>query len=124
MRGTITSFIFILATGCLSLSAGVTVVHRRVVRPAVVVRAPVVTTRVHVAPARGKIDINCPNKKARVYVNGGYVGLAGQYDGFPGKLLLKPGQYRIKLTHKGSKVVKRVRVTSGGEVNLNVAFAR
>ncbi|MCB1053388.1 MAG: PEGA domain-containing protein [Acidobacteria bacterium] len=83
---------------------------------------PTPTTVVKIQPNTGVIDINCNQKEALVYVNGKYAGTAGQYDGFPGKLTLKQGQYRIKLVY-GDKVEQTdVFVAINAEVNLNVTF--
>lgn len=71
---------------------------------------------------KGWVDINSNRKKAEVYVNGKLVGTAGQYDGFPGKLSLKPGTYRIRVQYEDQSVVQRVSVADGREVNLNVQF--
>ena len=115
MKGkSIVGFVFVFAAFC-SLQAKDRIVVRQT--------KPVVRT-VHVVKTQpmGVIDINTNRKKAKVYVNGSFVGNAGAYDGFPGKLNLKPGTYRIKLV-SGKKVVKRrVKVTANAEVNLNIKF--
>lgn len=95
------------------------VVHRHWARPVVVAPAPMVVT---VKPAVGWVDINCNVDDAAVLVNGAFAGVADQFDGFPRKLELKPGTYRIKLVFAGRAIERRVIVTRGREINLNVAF--
>lgn len=70
----------------------------------------------------GYVDINGAPKKAKVFVNGTYAGLAGSFDGFPGKLTLKPGVYTIKVVHGNSSYKQKLRVTRGHEINMKVAL--
>lgn len=49
-------------------------------------------------PARGAfgaLDLNVKPKKAEVYVDGDYIGTAGEYDGFPSYLWLEPRAYEV-----------------------------
>ena len=78
--------------------------------------------RVVVERPSGYVDINSNVKDAKVFVNGKLAGTAGQYDGFPGKLKLRPGAYTIKVSHAGKAVSHKVRVTADGEVDVNVTF--
>ena len=100
-----------------SLSAGPYVRGRVVVH-----HRPAKITVVKVNRNIGWVDINCNQKKASVYVNGAYAGTAGKFDGWPGKLELKPGKYTIKVKHDGQTYRQKVRVTRGGEVDLNIKF--
>ncbi len=110
----IISILFLLAT---TAFAG-----RLVVRHRYITYRPVVTRTVVVKPITGSIDINCNCKEARVYVNGNLVGKAGSFDGFPGKLELRPGTYRIKIVYHGQVYKERIRVLAGKELNLNTCF--
>ncbi len=104
----------------LILSA-VAVVHAGHPRHRHIVHRPVVKV-VQVPAKTGRVDINCNRKKADVYVNGTYVGIAGSYDGWPGKLHLRAGTHRIVIVSDGVAVTKKVRVTVGREVDLNIEF--
>ncbi len=122
-----TAFLALIALFSLaSATAGTRVVVKRTytVRPTVARAyvAPPATRTVVVSPRLGCVDINCNRKSAAVYVNGGYVGVAGKYDGFPGKLELKPGVYTIKVVDGAQTYRQRVRVVAGGEVDLKIKF--
>lgn len=93
------------------------VVHRPVYRHTVVVRTPVVRY-----PNLGFIDINCNQDEAKVYVNGKLAGIADQFDGFPGKLTLKPGAYRIVVASETQRKTYQLYVTAGHEINLHVTL--
>lgn len=55
----------------------------------------------------GGLDLNVRPKKAEVYVDGKYVGVAGQYDGWPTYLWLEPGAHKIAFFHEGYATVER-----------------
>lgn len=106
--------LFLVLSAATTLHAGHPHRHHIVHRPVV---------KVVQVPARtGRVDINCNRKKAEVYVNGAYVGTAGAFDGWPGKLHLRGGTHRIVIVSNGVAVTKKVRVTVGKEVDLNVRF--
>lgn len=110
--------------GCLVLLlvlSTVTAVHAGHPRRYHIVHRPAVKV-VQVPAKTGRVDINCNRKKADVYVNGTYVGVAGAYDGWPGKLHLRAGTHRIVIVADGVAVTKKVRVTAGREVDLNIEF--
>lgn len=108
---------FILFTFLIStpLFAG----HRWVVRPH---RHHSITTTVRVVRPHGLIDIHCNQKDAKVLVNGVYAGQAREFDGFPGKLTLKPGTYRISIQFGTQVRSHKVRVTAGHELELHAQF--
>lgn len=109
--------LFFLLIASLHSLAGVHVVVRRpAIRP--VLARPVIT----VQPAVGWVDINCNRDDARVFVNGSLAGKTDDFDGFPGKLKLKPGTHRIRVTWMGHSVYRKVHVTVGHETNLNISF--
>lgn len=55
----------------------------------------------------GALDLNIQPKQTEVYVNGQYVGLVKQYDGFPGYLWLESGVYEIAFYRPGFATVTR-----------------
>ncbi len=55
----------------------------------------------------GALDLNVRPKDAEVHVNGQYVGLVRQYDGFPGYLWLERGTYEIAFYRPGHQTVTR-----------------
>ncbi len=55
----------------------------------------------------GALDFNVHPKNTEVYVDGQYVGLAKQYDGFPGHLWLEKGVYEVALYKPGFETQTR-----------------
>jgi hypothetical protein len=55
----------------------------------------------------GALDLNVKPKKTEVYVDGQYVGLVRQYDGFPGHLWLERGVYEISFYKPGFETETR-----------------
>ncbi len=55
----------------------------------------------------GALDLNVRPKDAEVHVNGQYVGLVRQYDGFPGYLWLERGSYQVAFYRPGHQTVER-----------------
>ena len=55
----------------------------------------------------GALDLNVRPKNAEVYVDGQYVGLARQYDGFPGHLWLEKGVYEVSFYRPGFETETR-----------------
>ncbi len=56
---------------------------------------------------QGALDLNLRPKKAEIYVDGTYVGVADQYDGFPTYLWLEAGTYEIAFYKEGYETVFR-----------------
>lgn len=82
---------------------------------------PLRTAVIVAGQPRGVIDVNVKPKATAVYVDGKLRGTAGQLDGRPGKLVLRPGVRRIKLVTPGGVVVRRdVWVRAGVEINLGL----
>jgi hypothetical protein len=54
-------------------------------------------------PAVGFADLDVEPEESKVYVKGGLVGTADDYDGFPGYLPLQPGTRTVVLKHPGYK---------------------
>lgn len=55
----------------------------------------------------GALDLDVRPKDTEVYVDGQYVGLAKQYDGFPGHLWLEKGVYEVAFYRPGSETQTR-----------------
>ena len=54
-----------------------------------------------------------------MYVDGSYVGAAGNFDGFPGYLWIAPGQHRIELVQNGyANLEQEIEVSAGQVVEL------
>ena len=70
----------------------------------------------HVATDLGGLDLNVKPKKAAVYVDGEYVGLAKEFDGYPGYLWLRMGVYRVTLFMPGYKTLTHSFEIRSGEV--------
>jgi len=119
-------FALIVMLAVAAAPAGTRIVVKRSysVRPIVVKTHLVPPARrvVAVAPALGCVDINSNRDGAAVYVNDAYAGTAGRFDGYPGKLELKPGVYKISVVYGDRTHRHRVRVTAGGEVDLKIRF--
>lgn len=77
--------------------------------------APVYTVR-SVRSELGAIDLNVKPKKAAVYVDGEYAGLAKDFDGYPGFLWLEPGNYEISLFMPGYRTSSRTFEIRTGEL--------
>ena len=56
----------------------------------------------------GAFDLNVRPKKTEVYLDGQYVGTAGQYDGFPDHLWLEQGSYELIFYRPGLATERRV----------------
>lgn len=71
----------------------------------------------------GALDFAVQPKQAEVFVNGQFVGLAKQYDGFPGYLWLDRGSYEIAVYHPGYQTVtKQIQILTGLVLDFPVAM--
>ena len=69
----------------------------------------------------GAINIKVKPKKAKVYVDGHYVGTAGKFDGWPQKLWLNEGSYELIFYLEGHKTVrKEVQVVPRNSLRLEM----
>jgi len=122
MKKILFSLTLIIAVSLPSL-AGRLVVRHRITRPVIYAPATVVSYGPAIVRAStGRVDVNCNVDEAQVFVNGKLAGLSGEFDGFPGKLVLKPGQYLIKLKYGDQVRRYNLYVSLGHEINLNVDF--
>lgn len=120
------SFILVALTACLlaapsSSDAGVRV--RIGTRPVLVVGTARPAQRVVIVKGvrMGTVDVNLKPKDSAVWVDGKYRGIAGQLDGSPDKLYLKPGRHRIKIvTPEGVVLKETLRIVAGQEIDLNL----
>jgi hypothetical protein len=55
----------------------------------------------------GALDLDVRPEKAQIFVNGEYVGIADQYDGYPGYLWLEKGTYDIVIFMEGHQTISR-----------------
>ncbi len=53
----------------------------------------------------GALDLNVKPKNTQVYLNGRYIGVTGNFDGFPRYLWLKEGTYEVILYNEGYETV-------------------
>jgi len=53
------------------------------------------------------IDTDVSPEEAQVYLNGRYIGIADDFDGYPDYLYLRPGSYRIEFRLEGYETVTR-----------------
>ena len=56
----------------------------------------------------GAFDLNVKPKKTEVYLDGQYIGTAGQFDGFPDHLWLEEGSYELIFYRPGLATERRV----------------
>lgn len=69
--------------------------------------------------ALGALDLDVRPEKAEVYVDGRFVGVADNFDGFPSYLWLEPGTYEIAFYKEGYETVTRaVKVPPGTEIGF------
>ncbi|MEE8138301.1 MAG: PEGA domain-containing protein [Thermoanaerobaculia bacterium] len=71
----------------------------------------------------GALDLNVKPKKAEVYLDGEHIGLAKDFDGFPGFLWLEKGTYEISFYLPGYRTLTRsltVYPGSGVDVRLRL----
>ncbi len=68
----------------------------------------------------GAIDLNVKPKKAQVFVDGRYVGLVKNFDGFPSYLWLQRGSYELTFYQPGyDNLVRRIDVVPGDVIALH-----
>ena len=69
----------------------------------------------------GAVDLDIKPKKAEVYVDGRYVGLTREFDGYPNFLWLKEGTHQLVFHKDGYGTMVREYTVYPGEV-INVKF--
>lgn len=69
----------------------------------------------------GGLDLNVKPKKTEVYVDDEYVGVSGQFDGFPAYLWLKEGTHKLALVKDGYKTLEReYKITPGTVLDVRL----
>ena len=77
------------------------------------------------AAGLGALDLNVKPKKAEVYVDGRYVGLAKDFDGSPGYLWLKEGTHEVIFYKEGyGTVVREFTVHPGAVIEVKQRMVR
>lgn len=67
----------------------------------------------------GALDINVRPKATEIYLNGHYIGTAGNYDGYPQFLWLEEGEYELIFYRQGYETVRRIYdVRSGLQIDI------
>ncbi len=75
--------------------------------------------RLQAAAGSGALDFKVKPKKAQVYLNGKYVGTAGNFDGWPQYLWLPEGEVELVLVHAGYRTVaRRVEIQAGQVIDV------
>ncbi|MCB1034615.1 MAG: PEGA domain-containing protein [Acidobacteria bacterium] len=70
--------------------------------------------------ALGALDLDVRPEKAEVYIDGRFVGVADNFDGFPSYLWLEPGTYEVAFYKEGFETVSReVKVPPGSVIDFN-----
>lgn len=64
----------------------------------------------------GALDLDVSPEKAKIYVDGDYVGVADEYDGFPSYLWLEEGTYDLAIYHEGYETIFRQYTVRNGLV--------
>ena len=71
--------------------------------------------------AHGTLDVNVKPRSTEVWVDGTLRGTADAFDGFPGKLHLRPGIHRLELvTPAGQRAAREIRIQAGVERNIGL----
>ncbi len=72
-----------------------------------------------VSPNAGAVDVNVRPQKAQLYLDGSYIGIADNYDGFPRYLWLEGGLHRLVIYLDGYQTLaKRIQVRAGEVIDL------
>ncbi len=75
--------------------------------------------------ALGALDLDVRPEKAEVYVDGRFVGVADNFDGFPSYLWLDPGTYQIAFYKEGFETITReITLPSDAVVDFNDRLVR
>jgi hypothetical protein len=76
---------------------------------------------VPVGPPVGFADLDVEPEEAQVFVKGHLIGIADNYDGFPGYLALKPGTRTLVFRHPGFADLKvNLQIVPGGVAHVRM----
>lgn len=71
----------------------------------------------------GTVDFNVRPQKSRIYVDGDYLGIADDFNGYPQKARLSAGKHRVRVVSPSGQVeVRTIYVAAGRELNFNLTF--
>ncbi len=105
------------------------VVHRTYVRPVVGLNRVTVPVRygpavVRVAPVNyGEVDFNIEPQNSQVFVDGHYLGVADEFNGFPQTAKLPSGYHQVRAVAPDGRVIeRRIYVAAGQELNFDWRF--
>lgn len=71
----------------------------------------------------GTVDFNVRPQHSRVYVDGDYLGIADDFNGYPQKARLPAGYHSVRVVSPAGRVeVRRIYVAAGRELNFNLEF--
>ncbi len=69
----------------------------------------------------GAIDINVKPKRTRTYLNGNYIGMTGEFDGFPNYLWLEEGTYELAFYNEGYlTVIQEFAIRAGALIDVKL----
>ncbi len=113
------------------------------VRVGVAVGRPALHGRVYYAPARyrvypvapptrvvrvervnyGSVDFNVEPQKSQIFVDGRYLGIADDFNGYPQTAKLPAGYHHVRaVAPDGRSIERRIYVAAGEELNFNWKF--
>lgn len=71
----------------------------------------------------GAVDFNVRPQRSRIYVDGHYLGIADQFNGYPQTATLPAGYHNIRIEAPNGQIVRqRIYVAAGKEFNFNLKF--
>jgi hypothetical protein len=71
----------------------------------------------------GSVDFNVRPQKSEIYVDGVYIGIADEFNGYPRTATLPAGRHRIRVVAPNGRVENReIYVMPGRELNFNLRF--
>lgn len=86
--------------------------------------------RAHFRPYRtvivgnwGEVDFNVEPQQSKIFVDGAYLGIADDLNGWPSHARLKAGQHQVRIVAPNGKTYQtRIYVQPGKELNFNYHF--
>ncbi len=79
---------------------------------------------VRVAPANyGEVDFNIEPQNSQVFVDGHYLGVADEFNGYPQTAKLPSGYHQVRAVAPDGRVIeRRIYVAAGQELNFDFDF--
>lgn len=99
------------------------VLHRTYVRP-VAIPVRYRPSVVRVAPVNyGEVDFNIEPQNSQVFVDGYYLGVADEFNGYPQTAKLPSGYHQVRaVSPDGTVIERRIYVAAGQELNFDWDF--